>query len=112
MQWHLIILGFYTISKEKNLASFYYVELGRVKDAIKIYINILKRNPNDIETLLILGHVSVALENYEDAYNFYQRVLHIEPSNAYANESLNRLKGRNYHNRGYKLYEEQFQNFS
>ena len=72
------------------------MELGRYEDAIKIYINILKANPNDVATLLILGHICAALENYKDAFHFYQCVLKIDPLNAYAKESLYRLKGRGY----------------
>jgi GT2 family glycosyltransferase/Tfp pilus assembly protein PilF len=75
----------------KNLADFYYVELGRVEDALQIYVKILELNPQDIETLLITGHICVALQQFEDAKVFYRRVLELEPQNEAARSSMNKL---------------------
>jgi tetratricopeptide (TPR) repeat protein/glycosyltransferase involved in cell wall biosynthesis len=79
------------IVSQKNLADYYYVEMGRIEEALQIYVKILKLNPRDIETLLITGHVCVALNNYEDAEVFYRRVLELEPQNEVAQSSLNKL---------------------
>jgi glycosyltransferase involved in cell wall biosynthesis len=76
---------------QKNLADFYYAELGRVEDAVNIYAAILKNNPKDVETLLILGHISLARENSEDAILFYRRVLEIEPDNKIARQQIEKL---------------------
>ena len=77
---------------KKNMADFYYVEMKRYEDAIQIFVDILKANPNDIATLLILGNICAALDKRKDAVHFYQSVLKIEPLNEYAREGLNRLQ--------------------
>ncbi|MGB5749031.1 MAG: glycosyltransferase, partial [Desulfobacterales bacterium] len=75
----------------KNLADFYYVEMGRVEDALQIYVKILEANPKDVETLLITGHICVALEKFQDAEVFYSRVLEIEPGHQDARQFLAKL---------------------
>jgi tetratricopeptide (TPR) repeat protein len=76
---------------QKNLADFYYVELGRVEDALRIYVKILEANPEDVETLLITGHICVSLHKFEDAQAFYRRVLALEPLNEAAQKNLGKL---------------------
>ena len=73
---------------QKNLADFYFVELKRIKDAMKIYVKVLDANPEDVETLLTAGHISVALRRFDDARDIYQRVLEVEPWNADARQFL------------------------
>jgi len=51
----------------KNLADFYYVEQGRVEEAMQIYVKVLAGNPKDIETLLILGQICISLKKFDDA---------------------------------------------
>ena len=80
------------ITFKKNLADFYYVEQGRVEDALRIYVDVLAINPEDIETLQITGHICVALHKFEDAKVFYNRVLEIEPWNAEACDYLEKLQ--------------------
>ncbi len=81
------------ITFQKNLADYYYVEEGRVEDALKLYVQILEIEPQDIETLMITGHICVALHKFDDAKVFYNRVLEIEPWNADARENLDKLDG-------------------
>ena len=42
---------------------------------MKLYVKVLGINPTDIEKLLILGYISVSLEEFDDAEVFYNRVL-------------------------------------
>ncbi len=77
---------------QKNLADFYYVELGRVQDALTIYQSILAARPKDVETLLVVGHICVALKRFDDAQVFYSKVLEIEPENTMACENLQALQ--------------------
>jgi len=79
----------------KNLADFYFVEMGRVEEALQIYIKILELNPEDVETLLITGHICVSLQKFEEAKVFYRRVLELEPSNEAARKNLNQLEKMN-----------------
>jgi len=94
----------------KNLADFYYVELGRVEDALGIYIKILEAHPEDAETLLITGHICIALEKFQDAKVFYNRVLEIEPGHQDARQFLDKLNSMEAGNPGAKapeaLYDE------
>ena len=45
----------------KNLADFYAVELGWLEEAVDIYIEVVKRNPRDVEALMALGQLGSAL---------------------------------------------------
>ncbi len=85
---------------QKNLADFYYVEMGRVEDALRIYVKILEANPEDVETLLITGHICVALEKFQDAEVFYSRVLEIEPGHQDALQFLDKLNSMKTDNSG------------
>ncbi len=80
------------INFQKNLADFYYVEMGQVEEAMQIYVQVLNANPEDIETLLVLAHICVALEKFDDAKDFYNRMLKIDPGNKDAREFLEKLE--------------------
>ena len=79
---------------QKNLADFLFVELGRTEEALQIYMNVLKVNPDDVETLLITGHICVAVKKFNDAQDFYRRVLELEPGNQDAGTNLEALLNR------------------
>ena len=76
---------------QKNLADFYYVELGCVEEAMERYVKVLGIDPTDIDVLLILGSICVSLEKRADAKFFYKRILEIEPCNVDARERLDVL---------------------
>jgi Flp pilus assembly protein TadD len=76
------------ITFRKNLASFYFVEMGWVDDAILIYTDILKNHPADIETLSSLGIISSALGRNKEAVIFFKRVIELEPWNEDAHRAL------------------------
>lgn len=73
----------------KNLADFYLVEKSDARAAMEKYVEVLKRDPSDIETILSCGQVCMQLERNEDARDFFHRVLEIEPWN----EDAQRLIG-------------------
>lgn len=77
---------------QKNLADFYFAVVCRPLDAMNIYIKALKANPEDVETLLIIGNISALIENFEDAEFFYNKVLEIEPWNITAMDNLDALQ--------------------
>ena len=82
------------VNFRKNLADFLYVEEGRVEAALENYVEVLRIKPDDVETLLITGHICTALERYEDAMNFYHKVLNLETQNLDARQNLEALKKR------------------
>lgn len=75
----------------KNLADLYFVELGMSDEAIAIYLDLLKQQPRNVETLENLGHICKALGQTDEAKTFYRRVLEIEPWNAGVREELQTL---------------------
>ncbi|OGP50495.1 MAG: hypothetical protein A2Y79_06275 [Deltaproteobacteria bacterium RBG_13_43_22] len=76
---------------QKNLADLYLVELDEIEKALNIYLQVLRKNPSDLETLFALGHICIQLEKFEDARIFYNRILSIEPWNLTAQEILESL---------------------
>jgi tetratricopeptide (TPR) repeat protein len=77
---------------QKNLGDFYYIEQGRIEDALRIYVSILETQPKDIETLMATGHICSSLSRWDDARTFYRRVLEIEPWKIEAKKQLDRLE--------------------
>jgi glycosyltransferase involved in cell wall biosynthesis len=75
----------------KNLADLYCVAMGRIEDALRIYVKVLAIQPRDTETLLTTGHICVALQRFDDAKTFYDRVLQIDPGNMDAGQSLDKI---------------------
>jgi tetratricopeptide (TPR) repeat protein len=65
-----------------------------VQDAMQIYVKVLENDPEDIDTLMILGHICVALQKFEDAETFYNRLLAVEPWNVEARGNLDQLAKR------------------
>lgn len=76
----------------KNLADYYHVELEQVEPALAVYKNILEKCDNDVDTLFITGNLSLVMHNFEDAKNYYRKVLRIEPWHAEAFEYLEKIK--------------------
>ena len=76
---------------QKNLADYYYVEMARAEDALKLYSKVLQARPNDVETLMTAGHILVSLQRFEEADAYYRKVLEIEPWNPAANENHQKL---------------------
>ncbi len=72
----------------RNLADLCFTHLGRGDDAIRIYLDLHRRNPRDVETLVNLGHICAAVGRPEEARTFYRRVLEIEPWNSEARQAL------------------------
>jgi tetratricopeptide (TPR) repeat protein/glycosyltransferase involved in cell wall biosynthesis len=93
---------------QKNLADFYCAELGRVEDALRIYVNILQSNPLDVETLLTTGHICVALDKFEDAESFYRRVLELEPLNEAAQKNIEKINKMGPHLPEFKSAEDMY----
>ncbi len=76
---------------QKNLADFYLVEQGEVEKALEIYLAVLNDNPEDIDALMVAGHICAALGKGDSAKVFYDRVLDVEPWNLEASERLEQL---------------------
>jgi Flp pilus assembly protein TadD len=75
----------------KNLASFYFVEMDWIDNAIFIYTDLLKKNPEDTEILAALGIISAKLARPSEARAFFTRVTELEPWNHEARAALAKL---------------------
>ena len=78
---------------KKNLADFYLAEQGDVERALEIYLAVLKENPEDIDALMVAGHICAELGQTDSAGTFYDRVLDVEPWNLEASERQELLGG-------------------
>lgn len=81
----------HNIEFKKGLAGFYFMSLGRVKDAMEIYLQVLTVRPRDTEILLVMSNICKALNRFSDANTFYRLVLDIEPWNKEAKHGLDNL---------------------
>lgn len=79
------------ITYRKNLADFYFVELEWADDAIQTYLDILKDNPFDVETLNALGTISVKIGRREQARQYFSRTLQLDNINSQARQALQQL---------------------
>jgi len=96
---------------QKNLADFYSVVLGRIEDALRIYVKVLAAQPRDTETLLVTGHICVALHRFDDAKVFYDRVLEIDPGNMDAKQNLDKIVSSHPDQGDIEVDEENYNNF-
>jgi Flp pilus assembly protein TadD len=77
---------------QKNLADFYFVEGLNIDGAIAIYLELLQRDPKNIETLMNLGKICAMLDRPEEAKSFYAKATQLEPWNRDARECLTTLR--------------------
>lgn len=75
----------------KNLASFYFVELGWTDDAIFLYTDLLKEEQADTEVLGALAMISSRIGRPDEAGHFLRKILDLEPWNNDARDMLNSL---------------------
>ncbi|MCC6396853.1 MAG: tetratricopeptide repeat protein [Bacteroidetes bacterium] len=75
----------------KNLADYYVVAEGRIEDALSIYVQLLRRAPRDVDTLIGIGRICELLGRIDDARDFCRKALDVEPWNTAAREILGRL---------------------
>lgn len=78
----------------KNIADFYIVEQGQIERALEIYLAVLTDNPEDIDALMVAGHICSSLGKTDSARLFYDRVLDVEPWNLEASERLESLQSQ------------------
>ncbi len=76
----------------KNLADVYMADANRLEDALRIYVEMLEDNPEDVEILTAIGRICLGMGKYEDAKRFYDLIVSIEPWNMDALDVLDRLR--------------------
>jgi len=81
---------------KKNYAAFLYGAKD-FRKALDVYVDVMIREPKDIEALMAAGHICRVLQRQEDAEVFYQRALGVEPSNLEARRCLESLEDERSH---------------
>ncbi len=75
----------------KHLAELLFSECHATDRALTVYEQILSLCPEDVQALMITGHLCVSLERFDDALGYYHRALEIEPGNDQARQFSDRL---------------------
>lgn len=76
---------------QKNLADFYLAVMGDHANALKAYIQVLKLHPQDVQASLSCGQICMSLGKHNDARDFINIALEIEPWNENAQAMLRHL---------------------
>ena len=79
------------ITFRKNLADFIFIVKQEPEAAMIHYHEVLKTAPKDIETLMMIGNICLALNSEDEARNFFNLILDIEPWNLDASKALEML---------------------
>ena len=79
------------VNYKKNIADFYFVEMGDVEKALELYASVLNEDPEDIDSLMIAGRICESMGKKNSAMLFYERALDIEPWNLLASERIDHL---------------------
>jgi Flp pilus assembly protein TadD len=75
---------------QKNLAEYYSVVRGQNEDALRILVDVLRKNPRDADTLMSIGKICEMMGRANDAQEFFKKALEVEPWNQSAREQLQR----------------------
>jgi Flp pilus assembly protein TadD len=78
----------------KNLADFYCIELNWIGEAVHLYTDVVKDNPNDTEALNSLGAIHLQLGRREKARLFFTQTLQLDATNQDAKAALQQLPPR------------------
>lgn len=73
---------------QKNLADLLYLEFYAFEDALKIYVHLQAKAPQDVEVLKAIASICQAIGNLTDARFFLERVLDVKPWDREAQEAL------------------------
>ncbi|MFA6281501.1 MAG: tetratricopeptide repeat protein, partial [Candidatus Omnitrophota bacterium] len=69
------------------LAQLYFFE-KLPQESLKIYEEIVKEKPDDVEVIFWLGFINEELKNHDDAIKIWKRALQIDPNHAQTLNSL------------------------
>jgi Flp pilus assembly protein TadD len=78
-------------SYQKNLADCLAVDAGRYEDALRVYVEILRRDPRNVDTLMGLGNICRLMGRTADARDFYSKAVAVEPGHQAAHDALTSL---------------------
>lgn len=65
-----------------------YLEMGKIEEAKEVFLEVIKKNPNDAVAFFNLGYIEMQSDNFVGAYDYIKKALDIAPDYA---EALNGL---------------------
>tara|TARA_B100001996_G_scaffold27684_1_gene21233 strand:- start:212 stop:517 length:306 start_codon:yes stop_codon:yes gene_type:complete len=69
------------------------MELMQISEAESILLNLIDKSPNCIPILNVMGHMQGRyLSDFENAIHYYDKVLELEPDNAWARDERRRYQ--------------------
>jgi Flp pilus assembly protein TadD/glycosyltransferase involved in cell wall biosynthesis len=66
----------------KDLGDYYYVVDKDAEGALAQYERVLNVDPNNIDILIMAGHLSVSLHRYAQGQQYYRQALDLDPDNS------------------------------
>ncbi len=97
----LFLIGyylFYSMQDRKIRQAEKAVQAGDLDTALSIFMNSLRKNPNDIESLWHLGNINEEKKQYPEAIGYYTKLLEIgKESRLFTSYELYRRVGLLYH---------------
>ncbi len=75
------------LDAKRNYANL-LIEMGQYDKGVEILVNILKTNPDDVSTLLLLANLYLEAERPQQAADFAERVLKVDAHNTLAQQIL------------------------
>jgi tetratricopeptide (TPR) repeat protein len=86
-------------------------ELNRLREAEAAALKLIHLAPDNINLLLELGTICLKLTKYNESYDYFNKVLFLDPFNSEARESLDKIKGLQKVNGGSELKEKKLMDF-
>ena len=77
---------------KKNLGEFHFVVRKDFKSAVQILLEVLKAQPTDMETIMLLGTVCLQSNRMKDAEFFFHRAAELDPSNEKITDLLRKAR--------------------
>ncbi|HLP48038.1 MAG TPA: hypothetical protein VK469_18995 [Candidatus Kapabacteria bacterium] len=68
-------------------------ELNRLREAEAEALKLMHLSPGNINLLLELGTICLKLNKYDESYDYYNKVLFLDPFNNEARDSMDKIKG-------------------
>jgi GT2 family glycosyltransferase/Tfp pilus assembly protein PilF len=78
----------------KDLGDFFHVVHKDAEKALHYYKKAMALKPHDSSLLLTAGHFCVMRHRFDDAWEYYQRVIGIDPDNVEARECIEKIQRR------------------
>ena len=80
---------------KKNLGEFHFAVRKDFKTALQILLEVLKAQPADIETMILLGIVCLQSNRRKDAEVFFRQAAELDPDNEEVNNLLLKIRAEN-----------------